>query len=408
VAFWWNTFWELALKRFIFAMLSVGFLVACSEEPQVVYQTVTGFTPVKTEYYEVERLFIGRVSASQQANVSFETQGVAEELLVDQGERVTKGQALAKLDISLLKTQSNELAAQLRDTKSRKKLAENSLRRQIDLKANGFTAEQRIDELTSEVESLAASESRLKASFNANVIRLKKGVLKAPFGGVVSRRFIDAGTVVDPSQPIFQIIDEGGLELKVGIPADLVGSLVAGNSYAAEIDGVETAAIFVSAAAHLDQITQSVPVRFALTDVDARDGQTAVVSIVNKQQIAGFWVPIASVTEGMRGSWVVYGLEGTSALRTLTQSAVEILHVDDDSFYVKADITGDIVASGMHKVVPGQLVELVVVDTEQPVTAELGNIAGALNIEESVGLDEQESIAPEVIETDKTSAVEAE
>ena len=62
----------------------------------------------------------------------------------------------------------------------------------------------------------------------------------------------------------------------------------------------------------------------------------------------------------------------------------------------------------MHKVVPGQLVELVVVDTEQPVTTELGNIAGALNIEESVGLDEQESIAPEVIETDKTSAVVAE
>jgi RND family efflux transporter MFP subunit len=395
------------VKRFILTLLSAGFLVACSEEPQVVYQTVTGFTPVKTEYYEVERLFIGRVSASQQANVSFETQGVAEELLVDQGERVTKGQALAKLDISLLKTQSNELAAQLRDTKSRKKLAENSLRRQIDLKANGFTAEQRIDELTSEVESLAASESRLKASLNANVIRLKKGVLKAPFGGVVSRRFIDAGMVVDPSQPVFQIIDEGGLELKVGIPAGLVSSLVAGDSYAAQIDGIETTAIFISAAAHLDQITQSVPVRFALTDADARDGQTAVVSISNKQQIAGFWVPITSVTEGMRGSWVVYGLEGNSALRTLTQSAVEILHVNDDSFYVKADITGDIVASGMHKVVPGQLVELVVIEAEQAATIELSAIAGDLAVVDNVGLGEQQLIVLEATEAAQSSAVVA-
>ena len=398
------------MKRFILTLLSAGFLVACSEEPQVVYQTVTGFTPVKTEYYEVERLFIGRVSASQQANVSFETQGVAEELLVDQGERVTKGQALAKLDISLLKTQSNELAAQLRDTKSRKKLAENSLRRQIDLKANGFTAEQRIDELTSEVESLAASESRLKASLNANVIRLKKGVLKAPFGGVVSRRFIDAGMVVDPSQPVFQIIDEGGLELKVGIPAGLVSSLVAGDSYAAQIDGIETTAIFISAAAHLDQITQSVPVRFALTDADARDGQTAVVSISNKQQIAGFWLPITSVTEGMRGSWVVYGLEGKSALRTLTQSAVEILHVNDDSFYVKADITGDIVASGMHKVVPGQLVELVVIETEQAATTGISAIAGDLAVVDNVGLGEEQLIVPEateVTEAAQSSAVVA-
>jgi RND family efflux transporter MFP subunit len=393
------------VKRLVLAFLSVGFLVACSEEPRVVYQTVTGFTPVKTEHYKVDRLFIGRVSASQQANISFETQGVVEELLVDQGEKVSKGQVLAKLDISLLKTQSKELAAQLRDTNARRKLAENSLRRQQDLNANGFTAEQRIDELTSEVESLAAVQSKLDASLNASGIRLKKAVLKAPFNGIVSRRFIDAGTVVDPSQPIFQIIDGGDLELKVGIPAGLVGSLVTGNSYIAEIDGVNTSAIFISAAAHLDQITQSVPVRFALTDADARDGQTAVVSISNKQQIAGFWVPITSVTEGMRGSWVVYGLEGNSALRTLTQSAVEILHVNDDSFYVKADITGDIVASGMHKVVPGQLVELVVIEAEQAAIIEISDIAGDLAVVENVGLGEQQPIVPEATEAVQSSAV---
>jgi RND family efflux transporter MFP subunit len=395
------------VKRFVLALLLSSFLVACSEKPQIVYQAVTGFTPVKAEYYEVDRLFIGRVSASQQANISFETQGVVEELLVDQGEKVSKGQALAKLDISLLKTQSKELAAQLRDTNARRKLAENSLRRQQDLNANGFTAEQRIDELTSEVESLAAVQSKLDASLSANGIRLTKAVLKAPFNGIVSRRFIDAGTVVDPSQPIFQIIDEGGLELKVGIPAGLVGSLVAGNSYIAEIGGVYTSAIFISAAAHLDQITQSVPVRFALTDVDARDGQAAVVSITSKQQIAGFWLPITSVTEGMRGSWVVYGLEGKSALRTLTQSAVEILHVNDDSFYVKADIAGDIVASGMHKVVPGQLVELVVIETEQAAIIAISDIAGDLAVVENVGLGQQELIVPEVTEAAQSSAVVA-
>ena len=396
------------MKRFILILFSVGFLAACNEEPQVVYQAVTGFTPIKTEYYQVERLFVGHVSASQQANVSFETKGVAEELLVDQGERVTKGQALAKLDISLLKTQSNELAAQLRDTRSRKKLAENNLRRQIDLKANGFTAEQRIDELTSEVESLAASESRLKASFNANDIRLNKGVLKAPFAGVVSRRFIDAGTVVDSSQPVFQLIDEGGLELKVGIPAGLISSLVAGESYGAQINGVDTAAVFISAAAHLDQLSQSVPVRFSLTDVGARDGQSAVVRIISRQPIAGFWVPIASVTEGMRGSWVVYGLEGKSALRILTQSAVEILHVDDENFYVKADISGDIVASGMHKVVPGQLVELVAMQVEQAASGKLTNIASEIKVADSDGEIDQQSIVPKPSKMQQNSAVVAE
>lgn len=396
------------MQRSILVLLSVVFLVACNEEPKVVYQAVTGFTPKKTQYYQVERLFVGHVSASQQANVSFETQGVAEELLVNQGERVTQGQALAKLDISLLKTQSNELAAQLRDTKSRKKLAENNLRRQIDLKANGFTAEQRIDELTSEVESLAAAESRLKATFNANDIRLKKGVLKAPFDGVVSRRFIDAGTVVDPSQPVFQLIDEGGLELKVGIPAGLVSSLIVGETYGAEIDGVETTATFISAAAHLDPISQSVPVRFALTGVDARDGQSAVVSIISKQEIAGFWVPIASVTEGMRGSWVVYGLEGTSALRTLTQSAVEILHVDDENFYVKADITGDIVASGMHKVVPGQLVELVAFQVEQAASKKSTNIVSELTVIDNNDRVVQQSNVPQPTEINQNSAMVAE
>jgi hypothetical protein len=43
------------VKRSILVLLSVVFLVACNEEPKVVYQAVTGFTPKKTQYYQVER-----------------------------------------------------------------------------------------------------------------------------------------------------------------------------------------------------------------------------------------------------------------------------------------------------------------------------------------------------------------
>jgi RND family efflux transporter MFP subunit len=358
------------VKRFVIVLIAMGFLSACSEplEPVTVYQSVATFTPVATDSYQVTRLFIGRISASQQANISFEAPGKVEELYVDQGQKVAVGDNLARLDVSLLQTQAKELLAQLQDTKSRKTLAENSLRRQRDLKVRGFSAEQRVDELISEVESLAATKKRLTASLSANDIRLKKAVLKAPFSGVVSRRFIDAGMVVDPSQPVFQIIDEGGLELKVGMPANMVNDLVTGESYLATVAGIETQATYISASAHLDHMTQTVPVRFALNGVTARDGQMGVVSIIERHQTSGYWVPVTSVTEGMRGSWVVYGLstvEGMLEHKLLQQQAVEILHVDKDHYYVKADISGDIVVSGLQKAVPGQIVEIVnTADTE--------------------------------------------
>ena len=367
------------MKRFVMVLIAMGFLSACSEpvEPVTVYQSVATFTPVATDSYKVTRLFIGRISASQQANISFEAPGKVEELYVDQGQKVVVGDNLARLDVSLLQTQAKELLAQLQDTKSRKTLAENSLRRQRDLKVRGFSAEQRVDELISEVESLAATKKRLTASLSANDIRLKKAVLKAPFSGVVSRRFIDAGMVVDPSQPVFQIIDEGGLELKVGMPANMVNDLVTGESYRATVAGIETQATYISASAHLDHMTQTVPVRFALNGVTARDGQMGVVSIIEQHQTSGYWVPVTSVTEGMRGSWVVYGLsavEGMLEHKLLQQQAVEILHVDKDHYYVKADITGDIVVSGLQKAVPGQIVEVVNTAETESIEAEISPI----------------------------------
>ena len=358
------------MKTALNGLVLIGLLSACSEAPQHDYVPVAAFTPNQSTSYEVKRLFIGRVSASQQANLSFETPGKVESIWVDQGDRVEQGQPLAQLDISLLTTERSELSAQLKDTNVQLTLAQTKLQRQRNLIAKGFVAQQQLDEFESRVNRLAAAATRLRASLSANAIRLDKAVLKAPFTGVVSQRFVDAGMVVDPSHIAFQVIDQGGVELNVGIPAQLVPALVTGNQYPVEIAGRETMASYVAASAHIDLATQTVPVRFALSDVNARDGQMGIVSITEVHHSVGYWIPVDAVTEGMRGSWVVYGLnarDGKSNLtKTIQRSAIEILHVNDDQLYVKADLPRAIMAGGLHKVVPGQVVEVVANVTPVP------------------------------------------
>ena len=60
--------------------------------------------------------------------------------------------------------------------------------------------------------------------------------------------------------------------------------------------------------------------------------------------------------------------------KLLQQQAVEILHVDKDHYYVKADITGDIVVSGLQKAVPGQIVEVVNTAETESIEAETSPI----------------------------------
>ena len=114
-------------------------LVGCGEttqaqpaaEPTIL--TVETLVLTQSNSYAVQREYVGVVRAGQQANLGFELAGKVEEILVDVGDRVTKGQPLIRLDTQLLETELSQLKAQSEEVKAQLNLVAANLKRQRSL-----------------------------------------------------------------------------------------------------------------------------------------------------------------------------------------------------------------------------------------------------------------------------------
>ncbi|CAJ1391386.1 unnamed protein product [Effrenium voratum] len=85
--------------------------------------TVPVMTVERQNGFEVDRRFAGQVEATQETGIAFETGGTVTEILVDEGDVVAAGEALARLDTRLLIAERNRLLASRRALDAQRELA---------------------------------------------------------------------------------------------------------------------------------------------------------------------------------------------------------------------------------------------------------------------------------------------
>ena len=342
-------------------LLFLTSLVACTDEPPVAEQRVlqvATLSPQWSDSYQLQRRFVGRVAAAQSVDIGFEQGGKVANIAANQGDAVASGEVLAKLDSRFLLVEKKELQASLREARARLKLVNSSLKRQKSLKQQGFSAEQKLDELGAEAQVLLATIDRLQASLGANQLRLEKAVLVAPYAGVISQRFIDQGAVVAAGTPLFTLLESGRLEVIVGVPVAMAKALQPGTEYDLSVGDQVYAATLLAVASDLNAITRTVKLRFELPVQSPRDGELALLRLSQQVPEPGYWLPVTALIDGMRGLWNSYALEpvGDGQFRVAAVN-IQVLHVEQDRVYVAGDLADrSVVASGLHRIAPGQIV----------------------------------------------------
>ena len=101
---------------------------------------------IMAERYEVPRRFTGQIEALQTVSLSFEQSGTVQNVLVDDGAAVEKGQVLARLDDRLLRADLERLNASKKAMEAQRELAKLTDKRQAELKQRGFASAQRADQ----------------------------------------------------------------------------------------------------------------------------------------------------------------------------------------------------------------------------------------------------------------------
>jgi len=339
-----------------------------SEKP-IYLHTAAHLTLVKKTDRQVKRRYTGVVSARQHADVGFELGGKVARVLVDEGDIVLEGALLAELDVELLNIEKRRLNAQLVETKARLNLSRNSLKRQRSLKQSGFSSAQRLDELSTEKQSLEAKLVQLEAAQSAVQSRIGKAVLKAPFSGVVTRRFADQGSVAGAGLAIVRLQQQGQMEAYVGVPVKGIEKLLPGLVMSVQLHDEIFDAVVLAIGADIHPVTRTVSVRLALPEAfKGIDGDLIYLNVEETVQGEGYWVPVGAITDGVRGMWRAYALvpNSSEAIAATTSTFkieardIQVEYASESHVFIKGAIEpGEIIVDGgLHRFAPGQTVLL--------------------------------------------------
>ncbi|MDN3653229.1 efflux RND transporter periplasmic adaptor subunit [Thalassotalea ponticola] len=367
-------------KKAILLILPWLWLTACSEsapEPKdnaSYYHRVSAMPLVISDEYQITRQFIGKVVSNQQAQLNFEVAGRVKSIDVDEGDKVSKDQLLARLDNDRLLIERAQLDAQKQQFIAQIELNQATLKRVKALRKNDYASIQTIDELTAQDKVLKAQLQHIDAQLAANTYQLEHSELRAPFSGTLNKRYINMGEVITPEKTALLLNQDQHLQVKVGVPQMVAEQLAQINDPANSFDNQypinirlqvndrDVAINGINISSNISSDSRSVQLRIPLDEnVKAYHNQLAYLYYQQQYQQIGYWIPMSALTDGVRGTWNIFTLEKhKDALFKVHQHSVEVIHSEADRAFVKAQLPDDqlLVAAGLHRIVPGQLVRI--------------------------------------------------
>lgn len=379
--------------------------VATAQPPLKV--SVMTLEPVSS--YATRREYSGSLVARRSSPLGFVRAGRVDSITVEEGDRVSGGQTLARLDTRALIQRRARIEASGKSARARLKEAQ-ALPRQEAVRAARFQVRQaeeqlrlsllkrerrrqlfeagaipreQLDEVASQTRTLGdalreararladleagnlaetiqvreASVDELDAELGSVRVDLEDSVLTAPYGGLVARRLIDEGTIVAAGQPVLELVESAALEAHIGVPYQQARLLRPGEERTLLLGHQKVPARVKSLLPEVAAQTRTVTVVLEVPDPSGfRPGQTARLEIREEVEAQGFWLPVGALVKGNRGLWSCFTVEEGKVQR----QEVEVLYTDGDRALVRGTLAaGDrVIDEGAHRVVPGQEVEL--------------------------------------------------
>ncbi len=142
--------------------------------------------------------------AEAEADVVTKTSGVVLEIMVEEGDKVAAGQVLARLDSDRQRLNMKQSEANLRKL-------ENDFKRQQEMIERKLISQDVYDRSRYDLDTQRAAYdiARLEMSYTE---------IRAPIGGVVSKRNVKVGNLIQLNQPLFKIDDFDPLEAMIDVP----------------------------------------------------------------------------------------------------------------------------------------------------------------------------------------------
>ncbi|MEW9624552.1 efflux RND transporter periplasmic adaptor subunit [Rhodanobacter geophilus] len=286
--------WIVLALLLLLALIGAGVWWAASHRA-ITVQTAAAVSPASDPGAGAVLQATGYVTARRQATVSAQITGTLTAVLIEEGDRVKRGQVLARLDDSAYKAaldaaQAQAAAAHALVAQYQAQLAQNErdANRQQQLAAQGLVPKQAAEQARTLADSTRAqlvSQRKQVASADAQVVEAQVNfdycVIRAPFDGVITTKDAQVGEIVSPFSAgggftrtgIGTIVDMDSLEVDVDVNEAYIGRVKPAMPAEAVLDAYpdwKIPAHVIAIVPAADRGKATVKVRVALGQKDAR------------------------------------------------------------------------------------------------------------------------------------------
>lgn len=305
------------MKRLIYLLVPIcvmGLLLSCNENSKEEAQSLR---PVR--YYEVgykgaenDRIFSGTAETEKRIDLSFRNSGVITEFAIQLGQKVTKGQLLAKLDNVQSRLAYEQAVNQETSAESQMKTAKLNLDRVRELFEKSSTSLSDLENAKNSYRTAKQNYESAKRGSSIQLEQIRFGYLYAPVDGTIAEVRAEINENVGPGQKVATLNGGTQMEIALGIPESIINKMAQNDTVKVRfsaLDKQEFRGVVSEIAPSVEASTATYPVTVSLLEPhdNVKSGMAADVTFnltSDKDTAAMMAVPAKSVGEDHHGRFV--------------------------------------------------------------------------------------------------------
>lgn len=179
----------------------------------------------------------GVAAPLQQATLSTKVMGTVTAVLVHEGDAVRAGQLLVRIDARELGAKSAQVAASVAEAEAMQRDATTQAGRIRALYADSAATRAQLDAVETGLARAEAGLRNARAAAAELAAVSSYAEIRAPFPGLVTKRFVDPGAFAAPGAPLVAMQDATVLRVSVSAAPDVASGVRRGQELDATIEG---------------------------------------------------------------------------------------------------------------------------------------------------------------------------
>lgn len=282
-----NTELQLKLKK-----LNIAVEKAEKKKSGPLVSTMTVRDTLFNHFLELQ----GNVETKQNVIISAEYGGVLTRVYVNEGDRVRKGQLLARID-------DGGLSSQLAQLEVQSQLAKTTYERQKRLWDQKIGSEIQFLNAKASYDASVSSINQLKA-------QLGKASVNAPFSGIIDEVITEQGSAVMPGSQLYRIVNLSDMYITSEVPESYLGSVKEGTSVTVgfPILGKSIESKVRQTSNFIQPTNRSFAIEVAVPNKDGmvKPNLTAKLKINDYSNENAILIPLSVISENSEGEQYVY------------------------------------------------------------------------------------------------------